>query len=154
MQGVSLTSFCAFPYVKDPTNDDTHYLRNAIRHVIIPACKQVDPRFTTTFRHTLELVQDTDTYLAAVVDRVLSKIILHTSEKNLLHVEKFLKIDTFLHPRILVAWLASEHVVFTPSTSFFNELIRFLKNPAIKHQVHPSWSLVKKDKYVSIEQMS
>ena len=136
---------------EDPTNNDTKYLRNAIRHIVIPAFQQSDPRFTTTFRNTLHSVQETDRYLAKVVDELFTKIASTSENTILLHHEEFLKVDEFLHPRILVAWLSQAKVPYTPSTAFFDELTRFIKNSGKKHQLHPSWSLVKKGPYLAIE---
>ena len=140
-------------YREDPTNNDTKYLRNAIRHNVIPAFQQSDPRFNTTFRNTLHSVQETDIYLAKVVDELFTKIVHTSQEATLLHREEFLKIDEFLHPRILVAWLTLAKVPYTPSTAFFDELTRFMKNSGKKHQPHPSWSLVKKGPYLGIERI-
>jgi tRNA(Ile)-lysidine synthase len=134
-------------YLTDETNADTQYLRNAIRKEALPALRSCDGRFDISFFKTLEEVQETDEYL----DRVTKELFSSLANEGSISIEKFLATDSFLHNRLLVQWFCHEQVPFTPSRAFFNEIVRFLKNPAKEHSVHPAWYLSKTAGTVSIK---
>ncbi len=130
-------------YLEDETNKDTHYLRNAIRHLVIPALRDCDTRFDVSFSKTFSNVQQTDAYLDRVTKTAFDHITSKQSNVLALDKDKFLAIDSFLHHRLLVLWLCKEGVPFTPTTSFFNEIMRFMNNSGKEHKVHTSWSIIK-----------
>ena len=138
-------------HCEDSTNNDTNYLRNAIRHKVIPAFELSDHRFHGTFKKTLQSLQETDKYLEKIVNEHLAKIAHSSNGTIVLHGEELLKIDAFLHPRILVAWLSNTGVPYTPSTAFFNELMRFIRNSGKKHLINGSWGLKKVGPFITIE---
>ncbi len=140
----------AIPFLTDETNDDPRFLRNAIRHTVMPALRACDDRFEGSFQKTLSALQETDAYLERITEQMLTQL---TRDSHQLSIDAFLATDTFLHPRILVAWLCKEGVPFTPSTKFFEELIRFMHNNAQEHQMHPSWKLRKSGTLLSIHKI-
>jgi tRNA(Ile)-lysidine synthase len=136
----------SIPYLHDETNDDPRYLRNAVRSSVLPALRACDARFDLSFYKALADLQETDAYLERVAELTLVQI---TSEDSL-HIEEFLATDKFLHPRLLVAWLRRVGIPFIPTTSFFDELVRFMKNNAIEHQMHPHWKMIKSGNLLTI----
>ncbi len=141
-------------YLEDETNKDPKYLRNAIRHQVIPALRDCDSRFDASFYKTLKTVQETDAYLDRITKDTLESISSEVQGALALDTEKFLATDSFLHHRLLVTWFVKEGVAFTPTTAFFNEVMRFMQNSGKEHKVHISWSLVKHGSSISIEKAS
>lgn len=137
----------------DETNQDPTYLRNAIRHKVIPALRECDSRFDTSFRRTLTNIQETNEYLERVTTNTLNKMSSTQNGVTAINVEQFLATDSFLHHRLLVHWFIQEDVSFTPGTSFFNEVLRFIANPGREHQVGATWKLVKNNGFLSIEKV-
>jgi tRNA(Ile)-lysidine synthase len=138
-------------YREDYTNVSELYLRNRIRLNVLPAVRTCDPRFEVTFKHTLESIQETDDFLDRFTETLFSTLAHGEDETLLIDKDKLLACDAFLYPRLLVHWLCKMQVPFTPTTSFFEEIIRFLKQPGSgTHSMHPMWSIVKKKNMVSI----
>lgn len=65
---------------EDKSNADTKYLRNKIRHQIVPLLKELHPTFLDNFTNTQHYLEQT----AAIVDNTLSKVkrSLFLSENN------------------------------------------------------------------------
>ena len=141
-------------YLEDETNKDPKYLRNAIRHQVIPALKDCDARFDASFYKTLKNVQSTDAYIERITQDTFNKITTQSQDALQLNKELFLATDSFLHHRLLVTWLCKEQVSFTPTTAFFNEIMRFMNNQGKEHKIHTSWKLSKKAGMISIEKTS
>ena len=138
-------------YLEDETNKDPKYLRNAIRHQVIPVLKDCDARFDASFHRTLKNIQSTDAYIERITQDTFSTITTQSQDTLHLNKEQFLATDPFLHHRLLVTWLCKEQVPFTPTTAFFNEIMRFMNNQGKEHKVHTSWKLVKQAGMISIE---
>jgi tRNA(Ile)-lysidine synthase len=136
------------PFLIDETNEDQKYLRNALRHTVIPALRGCDTRFDKSFLKALVSLQETDAYLERIAKETLRGL---TQASDELAIAEFLETDEFLHPRILVQWLCEKGVPFTPTTKFFDELVRFIRNNAQEHQLHSSWKLCKSGNKLSIE---
>ncbi len=137
-------------YMTDETNEDPRYLRNAIRHQVIPALHNCDDRFDGSFHKTLKALQDTDAYLERVAEQIFKRL---TKGSGQLSIDELLATDAFLHHRLLVRWLCAAEVPFAPSTTLFNEVMRFLQNSAQEHQVHPSWKMRKDGNQLSIHKL-
>ncbi len=61
-------------FMTDETNSDPRYLRNAIRHQVIPALRNCDERFEGSFYKTLKAVQETDAYLERVAEETYERL--------------------------------------------------------------------------------
>lgn len=138
-------------YLEDETNKDTKYLRNAIRHLVIPALRDCDERFDRSFYKTLQSVQHTDAYIARITEEAFADITTKVQGATALSYDKFLAADPFLKERLLIRWFCEEGVPFTPSGGLFKEVLRFLDNEGKEHQVHTSWKLVKEKGFLLIK---
>lgn len=54
---------------EDASNADTHYLRNFVRHEIVPLARQRNPRLFESMASTCEILSDEDSYLTQVAAR-------------------------------------------------------------------------------------
>src|SRR3990172_10012376 len=120
------------PYLTDPSNESPEFLRNRIRLTVLPALKQCDKRFDKNFLATLHRLQETESFLEEITQQALDHI---TTEENgvlYLAIQEFFNLHTILQKRIILTWLCQEKVPFTPTETFFDEIIRFFRQPGSK----------------------
>ncbi len=100
------------PSVTDSTNELPDYLRNRIRHEIIPHLMQINPGF---LNHTLALSDDLreiDTFLSRIAQQAYADAV-HEDKKGILalHLEKLLAYDNLMVK--LVLQIAVKHILGT-----------------------------------------
>ena len=137
-------SNCTFAV--DPTNESSCFLRNRIRHTLIPALNNIDKRFSGSFMMTLERLQETELFLMRLTEQHFAEIaqLIPKTNSHILNKERFLSLDPVLQYRLLVYWLSKERLPFPVTQAFFDEMLRFLKRTHnIPHLIHPSWHLIK-----------
>lgn len=131
-------------YMTDYTNELDLYLRNKIRKYVLPALKKVDPRFDKNLIKAIQHIQSTDQFLDQLAQNAFQEISISKNSILYLDKEKFLTLDPFLYPRIIILWLTQARVPFVPSDKFFNEIVRFIKQKkSQKHQLYPTWAIHK-----------
>ena len=69
---------------EDSSNTETKYLRNKIRHEIIPVFRELNPAFPQNLSETISRLRETETLFRASIEEVRKKI-LH-EEKNEIHI--------------------------------------------------------------------
>lgn len=140
------------PYLTDETNSSPDYLRNRIRHDVLPALEKCDTRFEANFAATLSRIQSASDFLHEHACTTLDTI-------SRIH-EGMLKLQTAklctLHPavqhQIILIWLTRMQVIFTPTEKFFDEIIRFAQTErGGAHQIQSSWALVKKKGWIWVQ---
>lgn len=140
-------------YVVDPTNMLPDFLRNRIRNTLLPTINEIDPRFHVTFWHTLKRLQQTERFLVKLTKQAFDRVGSFEPKQNriIIDIPSFLQLDPVLQYRLIVYWLSIEKMQFPVSQSFFDEIIRFLKQPGSKeHSIHPAWKLVKQKNNVFV----
>jgi tRNA(Ile)-lysidine synthase len=65
---------------EDATNADTRYLRNYIRHEIVPRAKERNARLVDAVSQTCEILGDEDSYLHGVASKAYREISLRTGD--------------------------------------------------------------------------
>ncbi len=132
-------------YLTDPSNESPAFLRNRIRHQVIPALRACDKRFDMNCAKAIGHLQSTEKFLHRLTENTWQQIARHTGCQWLVDLSRFRSLDPFMQRRVLLHWLCSERVSFCPSTGFLNELLRFLgQNASGTHTVAPHWQLSKK----------
>ncbi len=64
-------SLKGIPHIEDSSNDEDIYLRNRLRHSVIPMLKELNPRFIEAASETAELVAEDEAYLSRLANKVL-----------------------------------------------------------------------------------
>jgi tRNA(Ile)-lysidine synthase len=148
--GTSRTDIIAYldalhvPYLIDPSNESDTYLRNRIRNHVLPALRSADNRFEQNFERTLQHLKDADDFLDKLAEQTLATISSFVDRTLILDTKKFAQLDPVLQKRIIITWLIREHVRFTPTDRFINEIIKFMLIPTGKtHRIHQSWAIAK-----------
>lgn len=67
-------------FVEDSTNSETKFLRNKIRHRVIPMLKEISPDFDSIIRKNIERLRDTETVFRNTVENVKGEIIIRENE--------------------------------------------------------------------------
>ena len=140
-----------YNYLTDPTNQSDLFLRNKIRNSVLPTLANCDSRLSNSLEKTIDNLQEAELFLKELTTIAYSDVTFMHENLLTLQVKDFLNLNLFLQKRVLVEWLCSYHVPFTPSQNFFAEIIRFLEQPESKtHQLHSSWSISKKKNHATI----
>lgn len=139
------------PYVIDASNDSPVYLRNKIRHAVIPALQTSDERFDKNFATTFARLQSTEEYLQEVTRKTFVHISRIEDGKVYISQEKLLELHPVIAHRVIVYWLCHQKVKFPVTENFLLEIIRFIKQPGSGiHRIHHDWSLEKIKKWITI----
>lgn len=137
------------PFCIDPSNQTDTYLRNRIRKHVIPAIKNIDSRFEQKLESTITHLQEEDTYLQILAHETFAKIF--TNPTLVGDLTAFKKLHPVMQHRVLLLWLIANHVSFTPSTAYLDELLRFINQEAGGRHCQGSWTIAKQGKTFRIE---
>ncbi|HRN78032.1 MAG TPA: tRNA lysidine(34) synthetase TilS [Candidatus Dependentiae bacterium] len=139
-------------YLIDPSNESPLFLRNRIRNTVMPALRACDTRFDQNFLITLNRLKDTEHFLEQLTAETFAHITKTDNNTTRLHIPQLLALHPVLVYRILVYWFVQSRVPFDPSQKFFDEILRFLRQPGSKtHAIHQQWSLVKEKEWGMIK---
>ncbi len=132
-------------YLIDPSNESRAFLRNRIRATVIPALKECDDRFDTSFLNTLNRLQETELFLDQLANTLFAELTETENGHLSLDLDTFLALQPVIQQRLLIKWLTQANVPFPPTQAFLDEIMRFLRQPEGKtHAIHPAWEIVKK----------
>jgi len=137
----------AIPYCIDQSNTDLAFLRNRIRHELLPVLAKCDNRFEQNFQKTIKHLQATDQFLARLTGTLFNQITHPQDGLIMLSHPLLLQQDPFMRRRLILLWLIQANVPFTPTERFLTEIEHFLVQPkGGSHQIMPTWSIVKKSR--------
>ena len=81
-------------FVEDSTNSETKFLRNKIRHCVIPVLKEISPDFDSIIRKNIERLRDTETIFRSAIEKVKDEIIIREKENIKISIAELQR----LHP--------------------------------------------------------
>lgn len=140
-------------YLIDSTNVDPKYLRNRIRHNLMPQLMQIDGRFTANLTSCINRLQKTDDFLKLLSEQTWQNI-CKDQNINIVNLNDFLKLHEIIQHRILLAMMIKQNSSFCPSSSLFEEIMRFLKKSDKKsHQLTSTCTIIKQDGYFSFKSL-
>jgi tRNA(Ile)-lysidine synthase len=137
----------AISYVQDESNNDLSFLRNAIRHKLIPLFSEIDHRAPANTLRAIESIQESNIF----IDQHVQKTYDFCINENQLILTKFNTVESFLQKKVLLKWLYHNKCLFTPSSAFVEEVLRFFRTQeGGTHQLADSWKLTKKQNIITI----
>jgi tRNA(Ile)-lysidine synthase len=116
-------------YMTDSSNMKDDYLRNRIRHFIIPAFRNINRDFVQTVVRTTNIFRDEERYFDILVTKTLMKLISRKSDSS---IELFLGpleyMDTVLLRRVLRRSLAETKSLRGLGLDHIEDLIKLIKS--------------------------
>jgi tRNA(Ile)-lysidine synthase len=88
------------PFVEDSSNRETKYLRNQLRHQLIPLLKSVNPEIENTFKKELSIFYDTAKYVEFKIIQDLSSITKAENNQFIIKISELIQspfLDLILH---------------------------------------------------------
>jgi tRNA(Ile)-lysidine synthase len=135
-------------YALDSSNESTDFLRNRIRKSVIPALQHCDPRFDANFFGTHIQLTRTENFLQDEAQRTFKEI----CTEQTMNIKRLLALHPVVRTRVIILWLCSAKVPFTPSQGFFDEIARFLENSGTAdHTFYGKWQICKNPHYACIK---
>ena len=111
-------------WVEDESNEDTKYLRNAIRHNIIPELEKIRPGFKTAAARSIELIAEAAETLRDVAEDDFNQA--SENDGKYLRIDDFLALPAGRRARVLRLWLDRVGFKPLPRTRLL-EMIRQIK---------------------------
>lgn len=150
---------------EDSSNASDKYLRNRIRHQVVPILKELNPNFLNGFQDTLVHLQQTESLVQDAVTELYSKIVTEKEEQLHIAIEKLKLIPNYkaylyqwLKPYGFTAWDDIYNLINAQSgKQVFSENYRLLKDRDYllleKQQVHRTQSIeITENQEVTLEQ--
>lgn len=133
-------------YAHDETNNSMNFLRNRIRHKLLPALQECDERFGIKITDTMHHLQEADDFMIFACNQAYATLIdTVTQQASLIY---FKTLHPYLQKRVLLQLLIQHNAAFSPSDSFLLEIIKFLQTPhGGIHNLSPHWHLHKKQNF-------
>lgn len=127
----------------DSDNDNRRFLRNRIRHKLLPLLHTMEPRFAATFARTHALLQEEQALLSELIKQEFEKIF---SPELVGDLTAFKKITPMLQRHLFKNLCQSTGTPFPGSEGLIEEALRFINNPrGGSHQLWQGWALMKKE---------
>ncbi|MCL4380521.1 tRNA lysidine(34) synthetase TilS [Candidatus Dependentiae bacterium] len=137
-------------YCQDPTNNSDNYLRNRLRHAVIPALQQADARAIDGITRTIEQLRELHSWLASAVEEELQQVTIDSIEH--LSLPLLCNRAPVIRRQILLQWFIRQQLPCNPTAAWLAEIDRFIMQPqGGSHQVHPTWRLVKAGKKIRVQ---
>lgn len=147
------------PWQHDSDNDNRRFLRNRIRHELLPLLRTIEPRFTATFSRTHMLLNDEQGLIEELVLHEFGKVFTTSSsplqlsmpkdyiEKAMLigNLAMFKALNPMLQRHVFKKLCQQAGAPFPGSLGIIDEALRFLNNPrGGTHEIMNGWILSKK----------
>lgn len=140
-------------YLTDSTNSEKSFLRNRIRLDLLPVLNTIDTRWQTTIPNCIKQLQLADEFITIQHSKIMNEI-TKADDNNQINIQQFLELDQIIQHKILLSILITKKVTFTPSTSLFHEIVRFLKNNQNNsHILFEKYKILKKQGYFCLVQI-
>lgn len=121
---------------EDSSNASDKYLRNKIRHQIVPILKELNPTFLGNFQKTQEFLNESQTFIEDKVNLKYSDVFQEDENKKVISIEKLLELQNWktylyhwLKPYKFTAWNDIYNLVYANSgKQVFSEEFALLKD--------------------------
>jgi tRNA(Ile)-lysidine synthase len=115
-------------YVTDSSNMKDDYLRNRLRHHLIPEIKKINPDFVDTVTRTTDIIMEEDRYFEIQVTKTLMKLISRKSDTTIeLFIMPMESLDKALLRRVLRRAVAETRGLRRLGLVHIEDLIRLVK---------------------------
>lgn len=129
-------------YLTDSSNNSADFLRNRIRHELVPALIKTDSRAEINILRSIGHICTTEEFVAQQAQEHYTHAVDYGT--NVLDCKKLKTFPREIQRRVLILWLTHAQIPVTYSSGILDELIRFLISPrGGTHIVSPTCALRK-----------
>ncbi len=89
------------PHAEDPSNADTRFRRNAVRHDVIPLLERISPGFGGAILRTIDLARQDAQVIDAMADQVFEEIATHPGTECLIERIALRNYDVAISSRVV-----------------------------------------------------
>lgn len=132
---------------EDSSNASTKYLRNKLRHDLVPILKDINPQLLQSFNHTIECLKDSKAIVDDRIDAVSDSIIDDVSDFEIrLNISEIKKLN---HPKAYLFELLKDYG-FTE----WNDVIHLLDAQSGKQVFSETHRLIKDREYILLSDIN
>ena len=126
---------------EDISNASTKYVRNKLRHEVIPALKDINPQLLQNFKNTVNHLQDSKSIINDSIQNLISKGVIILTETGM-QIDVSL-IKTFKNPKAYLYYILNGYG-FTE----WNDVVNLLEAQSGKQVFSEQWRLIKDRNYL------
>ena len=130
---------------EDSSNATTKYVRNKIRHEIVPKLKELHPTFLDNFQRTQEHLRESQQIISDTIDTLRKKLVTKVSE-NVWQIE-IEAIQQLAEPKIYLYELLK-----TYGFTAWNDVVELLEGQSGKQLFSPDFRLIKNRTHLLLQQ--
>jgi tRNA(Ile)-lysidine synthase len=82
-------------YREDTSNQEIKYLRNKIRHELIPVLAEINPGFSSILTENIYRIREAEKIFRDSVDQVRNKIVIKKKDRTLISIHEIKKLNPF-----------------------------------------------------------
>ncbi|BCY29024.1 tRNA lysidine(34) synthetase TilS [Flavobacterium okayamense] len=120
---------------EDSSNASEKYLRNKIRHQIVPILKELHPTFLANFQKTQEFLNESQNFIETEVNNKFEEIVEEFSDRKVIYLEKLLQLQNW--QTYLYHWLKPY------GFSAWNDIFELVKSSSGKQIFSDDYILLK-----------
>lgn len=120
---------------EDPSNESTDYIRNAVRHKVLPQVQQIDPHFAIQTYTVAEQLRTDQAYLNELAKQGLNRIVLKKKNDELIVDCRLFKNEAFaLQTRIITLLLNYLYNTNQQHISYSTALIQSIQQQLLQEE--------------------
>ncbi len=131
-------------YVDDPCNTNMHYLRNKLRHTLLPILDTLDNRFETSIITVMAELKQQQFFVEKAIQKIIQNIDIES-------VSEFLGQEKRIQYAIIEKKLYQKQTKDSLSISFYEEIIRFMHQKKSRQHKIKNFIIIKNKNRWNIE---
>jgi tRNA(Ile)-lysidine synthase len=139
-------------YCLDQSNDSMLFLRNRIRHQLIPMIQKIDPRASAKISSNMFILQKESDLLNLLVLEKFETLVLE-KEPLSLDMDTLLLQPEILQKKIILILFRRANVLINESQAVLSEVLRFLKNKKSKKHIINDCIILKNKNSLSLKKI-
>lgn len=147
-QRVEIEEYCkanSISFRQDSGNLSTKYLRNNIRHEIIPLFKKLNPKFNQTIIDNIEHLADAESIYSKEIQNIKNKLVVHKDSSTLINIEELKK-----YPDLIKTYIFEILNGFGFSNKIIEDIISSFERISGKVFLSKSFRLIKDRKFLIV----
>lgn len=122
-------------WCEDSSNVSDKYLRNKIRHQLVPVLKELNPSFIQSFQNTLEFLKQEQSLANDAVEMIYKKVVSEENEQLKINISELLQLENY--QAYLYKWL------YNYGFSAWNDIYNLVESQSGKQVLSENYILLK-----------